>query len=124
MLESEEIKHLLSKSSEFTQNTEMLSEEDKELAVELFKKPFEAVGKSISKILGKDVTIGEISVDIANASLLKETLGEDYYLSDAIYKSGLSTFAFESVAVKKLASILLETMFEQGELTETDKNSF
>ena len=124
MLESEEIKHLLSKSSEFTQNTEMLSEEDKELAIELFKKPFEAVGKSINKILGKDVTIGEISVDIANASLLKETLGEDYYLSDAIYKSGLSTFAFESVAVKKLASILLETMYEEGELTETDINSF
>ena len=124
MLDSEEIKHLLNKSSEFSQTTEMLAEEDKELVVELFKKPFESVGKSINKILGKDVTIGEITADIANASLLKETLGEDYYLADAIYKSGLSTFAFESVAVKKLASILLETMYEEGELTETDINSF
>ena len=124
MLENEEITHLLQKTSEFSQTTEMLSEDDKELVVELFKKPFEAVGKAINKILGKECVIGEISADIANAGLLKETLGEDYSLFDSSYKSGLSTFAFESIAVKKMASILLETMYEESELNETDINSF
>ena len=124
MLENEEINHLLQKTSEFTQTTEMLSEEDKELVVELFKKPFEALGKAINKILGKECTIGEISADIANAGLLNETLGEEYRLFDAIYKSGLSTFAFESIAIKKMASILLETMYEESDLNETDMNSF
>ena len=124
MLDSEEIKQLLKKNSEFTQDIESISDEDKELIIELFKKPFEAVGKSINKILNKETTVGEITVDMVNASLLKETLGEDYLLSDALFKSGLSTFAFEAVAVKKLASILLETMYEESELTETDINSF
>lgn len=124
MLDNEEVKHLLKKSSDFEQTTEMLSEDDREIVIELFKKPFEAVAKSISKILGKESSIGEITADIANAGLLKETLGEDYYLADAVYKSGLSTFAFENTAVKKMATILLETMYEEGELTETEINSF
>lgn len=124
MLENEEINHLLQKTSEFTQTTEMLSEEDKELVIELFKKPFESTGKAINKILRKDCAIGEISADIANAALLKETLGEDYILFDSSYKSGLSTFAFEKTAIKKMAAILLETMYEESELNETDINSF
>lgn len=124
MLDNEEVKHLLKKSSDFEQTTEMLSEDDREIVIELFKKPFEAVAKSISKILGKESSIGEITADIANAGLLKETLGEDYYLADAVYKSGLSTFAFENTAVKKMATILLETIYEDGELTETEINSF
>lgn len=124
MLDNEEVKHLLKKSSDFEQTTEMLSEDDREIVIELFKKPFEAVAKSISKILGKESSIGEITADIANAGLLKETLGEDYYLADAVYKSGLSTFAFENTAIKKMATILLETMYEEGELTETEINSF
>lgn len=124
MLDNEEVKHLLKKSSDFEQTTEMLSEDDREIVIELFKKPFEAVAKSISKILGKESSIGEITADIANAGLLKETLGEDYYLADAVYKSGLSTFAFENTAVKKMATILLETIYEEGELTETEINSF
>lgn len=124
MLDNEEVKHLLKKSSDFEQTTEMLSEDDREIVIELFKKPFEAVAKSISKILGKESSIGEITADIANAGLLKETLGEDYYLTDAVYKSGLSTFAFENTAIKKMATILLETMYEEGELTETEINSF
>ena len=124
MLDNEEVKHLLKKSSDFEQTTEMLSEDDREIVIELFKKPFEAVAKSISKILGKESSIGEITADIANAGLLKETLGEDYYLADAVYKSGLSTFAFENTAIKKMATILLETLYEEGELTETEINSF
>ncbi len=124
MLDNEEVKDLLKKSSEFEQTTEMLSEDDKEIVIELFKKPFEALAKSISKILAKETAISEISADIANAGLLKETLGEDYYLADAMYKSGISTFAFENSAVKKMASILLETIYEEGELTGTEINSF
>lgn len=124
MLDNEEVKDLLKKSSEFEQTTEMLSENDREIVIELFKKPFEALAKSISKILAKETAIGEISADIANSGLLKETLGEDYYLADAMYKSGMSAFAFENTAVKKMASILLETMYEEGELTETEINSF
>lgn len=124
MLDNEEVKDLLKKSSDFEQSTEMLSESDREIVVELFKKPFEALAKSISKILAKETSIGEISADIANASLLKETLGDDYYLADAMYKSGLSTFAFENTAVKKMASLLLETIYEEGEITETEINSF
>ena len=124
MLDNEEVKHLLKKSSDFEQTTDMLSEDDRELVIELFKKPFESVARSISKILGKESAIGELTVDIANAGLLKETLGEDYYLADAVYKSGLSTFAFENTAVKKMATILLETIYEEGELTETEINSF
>ncbi len=124
MLDNEEIKHLLKKSSDFEQTTEMLSEDDREIVIELFKKPFEAVAKSISKILSKKTSIGEITADIANSGLLKETLGDDYYLADAVYKSGLSTFAFENVAVKKMASLLLEAIYEEGELSETEINSF
>lgn len=124
MLDNEEVKDLLKKSSDFEQSTEMLSESDREIVVELFKKPFEALAKSISKILAKETSIGEISADIANAGLLKETLGDDYYLADAMYKSGLSTFAFENTAVKKMASLLLETIYEEGEITETEINSF
>lgn len=124
MLDNEEVKHLLKKSTDFEQTTQMLSEDDREIVIELFKKPFEALAKSISKILGKESSIGEITADIANAGLLKETLGEDYYLADAVYKSGLSTFAFENSAVKKMATILLETIYEEGELTETEINSF
>ena len=124
MLDNEEVKQLLKKTSDFEQTTEMLSENDREIVIELFKKPFESVAKAISKILGKESSVGEITADIANAGLLKETLGESYYLADAVYKSGLSTFAFENAAVKKMATILLETVYEEGELTETEINSF
>ena len=89
MLDNEEVKQLLKKTSDFEQTTEMLSENNREIVIELFKKPFESVAKAISKILGKESSVGEITADIANAGLLKETLGESYYLADAVYKSGL-----------------------------------
>jgi len=124
MIEGEELKQLLQNGEELSQEVEMLSEDDKTAIVELFNEPLNAVAKSISKILNKPCELGELSADIANASLIKETLGEEYKLLDAKYKSGLSTFAFDIASMKKIANILLETMNEDGELTETELNAF
>ena len=124
MIESEELKQLLQNGAEFSQEIEMLSEEDKTAVVELFAEPLKAMAKAMTKILNKTCALGEISADIAKASLIKETLGEEYRLLDAKYKSGLSTFAFDISSMKNIASILLETMVEGEELSETELNAF
>lgn len=124
MIEGEELKQLLQNGGEFNQEVEMISEEDKTAIVELFDEPLKAVAKSMEKILNKSCALGEVSADIAKASLIKDTLGEGYKLLDAKYKSGLSTFAFDVASMKKIACILLETMVEGEELTETELNAF
>lgn len=124
MLEGEELKQLLQNDTEFNQEVEMLTESDKVAITELFDAPFKAVAKAMEKILNKPCSLGEVSADIAKASLIKETLGEDYKLFDAEYKSGLSTFAFDVETIKKISSILLETLPEEGDLTETEMNAF
>lgn len=124
MLEGEELKQLLQNGAELSQDAEMLTEEDKVAIVELFTEPMKAVAKSMEKILGKPCMLGEISADIAKASLIEETLGDTYRLLDAEYKSGLSTFAFDVDSMKKIAGILLEIMPEEGELSETELNAF
>lgn len=124
MLEGEELKQLLSNGAEFSQELEMLPEEDKNAIIELFNEPINAIAKAIKKILKKECELGEVSADIAKASLIQETLGEEYKLLDATYKTGISSFAFDVTSVKKMASILLETMPEDGELSETELNAF
>jgi len=124
MLEGEELKQLLSNGAEFSQELEMLPEEDKNAIIELFNEPINAIAKAIKKILKKECELGEVSADIAKASLIQETLGEEYKLLDATYKTGISSFAIDITSVKKMASILLETMPEEGELSETELNAF
>jgi len=124
MIEGEELKQLLQNGTELAQDVEMLSEDDKTAIVELFNEPLKAIAKAMEKILAKPCSLGEVSADIAKASLIKETLGEEYRLLDAKYKSGLSTFAFDVASIKKIANILLETMPEGEEITETELNAF
>lgn len=124
MIDGEELKQLLQNGAEFNQDIEMLPEEDKTAIIELFKEPMKAVGKAIEKILKKECVAGEMSADIAKASLIMETLGDEYRLFDATYKSGISSFAFDVSSVKKMACILLETMPEEGDLSETELNAF
>ena len=124
MLEGEELKQLLSNGAEFSQDLEMLPEEDKNAIIELFNEPITAIAKAIKKILKQECELGEVSADIAKASLIQETLGEEYKLLDATYKTGISSFAFDIASIKKMASILLETMPEEGELSETELNAF
>ncbi|MBP3284101.1 MAG: flagellar motor switch protein FliN [Clostridia bacterium] len=124
MLDTEELKQLLQKSSEFTKEIEMLSEDDKNMLTELYKEPLDSAGKAITKILQKNAEIGDIAADIVKPSLLTETLGEDYLFIDANYREEATTFAFDKSTVKKVAGILLETMPEEGEITETERNSF
>ena len=124
MLEGEELKQLLNNGAEFSQELEMLPEEDKNAIIELFNEPINAIAKAIKKILKKECALGEVSADIAKASLIQETLGEEYKVFDATYKTGISSFAIDITSVKKMASILLETMPEEGELTETELNAF
>lgn len=124
MLEGEELKQLLQNNIEFDQEVDMLSEMDKNAIVELFNEPMKAVSKAMEKILGKPCTLGEISADIAKASLIKETLGDTYRLFDAEYKSGLSAFAFDTESIKKVASILYETVPEEGEITSDELRGF
>lgn len=124
MIEGEELKQLLQNGGELSQEIEMLPEEDKNAIVELFNKPMQDVAKAIAKILRKECSLGEISADIAKATLIKETLGEEYKILDATYKSGDSAFALDNDSIKKMACILLETMPEDGELTETELNAF
>jgi len=81
MLDTEELKQLLQKSSEFTQEVEMLSDDDKNMIIELYKEPFESASKAMTKILQKTAEIGDVAADIVNPSLLTETLGEDYLFS-------------------------------------------
>ncbi len=124
MLEGEELKQLLQNDTEFDQEVDMLSEMDKNAIVELFNEPMKAVSKAMEKILGKPCTLGEISADIAKASLIKETLGDTYRLFDAEYKSGLSSFAFDTETIKKISSILYETVPEEGEVTDDELRGF
>lgn len=124
MIEGEELKQLLQNGAELSQDVEMLSEDDKVAIVELFNEPLKSVAKAMEKMLNKPCALGEVSADIAKASLIKETLGEDYRLLDAKYKSGLSAFAFDIASMKKIANILLETMPEGEEMTETELNAF
>ena len=124
MIEGEELKQLLQNGTEFGQDVEMISESDKNAIIELFKEPLNAVAKAMQKILNKSCELGEVSADIARASLIKETLGEGYKLLDAKYKSGLSAFAFDVSSMKTMACILLETMPEGDELTDTELNAF
>ncbi len=124
MIESEELKQLLQNGTEFSQELELLSDNDKTAVLDIFNEPLKAMAKAIGKILNKPCSLGEISVDIAKASLVKETLGEEYKLLDAKYKSGLSTFAFDTSSMKNMAGILLETVVEEGEVSETELNAF
>ena len=124
MLDTEELKQLLQNSSEFTQETEMLSDNDKNMIIELYKEPFESASKAITKVLQKSAEIGDVSADIVKPSLLTETLGEEYTFIDATYREEVTTFAFDNASIKKIAGILLETMPEEGEITETERNSF
>jgi len=124
MIEGEELKQLLQSDTEFNQEVEMLSEGDKVAITELFDEPLKAAAQAMEKVLNKPCTLGEVSADIAKASLIKETLGDTYRLFDAEYQSGLSTFAFDLDSVKKIATILLEAEPAEGELTETELNSF
>ena len=124
MIEGEELKQLLQNGAEFGQDVEMISESDKNAIVELFDEPLKAVSKGLKKLLNKECQIGEVSADIAKASLIKETLGEGYKLLDAKYKSGLSGFAFDVSSMKSMACILLETMPEGEELSDTEFNAF
>ncbi len=124
MIDGEELKQLLQNGAEFNQDIEMLPEEDKTAIIELFKEPMKAVARAIEKILKKECVAGDMSADIAKASLIKDTLGEEYRLFDATYKSGISSFAFDVSCIKKMACILLETMPEEGELSETEINAF
>lgn len=124
MIEGEELKQLLQNGAEFGQDVEMLSEDDKNAIVELFGEPLKAVSKGMKKLLNKPCELGEISADIAKASLIKETLGDGYMLLDAKYKSGLSAFAFDISSMKTMACILLETMAEGEDLSETELNAF
>jgi len=124
MIDGEELKQLLQNGTELSQDVEMLSDDEKVAIVELFNEPIKAVAKAMEKILAKPCSLGEISADIAKASLIKETLGEGYKLLDAKYKSGLSTFAFDIDTMKKIANILLETMPEGEELTDTELKAF
>lgn len=124
MLDTEELKQLLQKSSEFTQEIEMLSDDDKNMIIELYKEPFESASKAITKILQKPAEIGDVSADVVKPSLLNETLGEEYIFVDANYREEVTTFAFDKSSVKKIGSILLETMPEEGDITETERNSF
>lgn len=124
MIEGEELKQLLQSDTEFSQDVEMLSESDKGAITELFNEPLKAVAQAMEKVLSKPCTLGEVSADIAKASLIKETLGDTYKLFDAEYQSGLSTFAFDLDSIKKIAAILLEAEPAEGELTETELNSF
>ena len=124
MLDTEELKHLLQNSTEFTQEVEMLSDSDKNMIIELYKEPFESASKAIAKVLQKTAEIGDVSADIVKPSLLTETLGDDYIFVDANYREEVTTFAFDKASVKKIAGILLETMPEEGEITETERNSF
>lgn len=124
MIEGEELKQLLQNGTEFAQEVEMIDENDKNAIVELFNEPLKAVSKGMKKLLNKECEIGEISADIAKASLIKETLGEDYRLLDAKYKSGLSSFAFDVASMKSIACMLLETMPEGEGLSETEFNAF
>ena len=124
MIEGEELKQLLQSDTEFNQEVEMLSESDKGAITELFNEPLKSVAQAMEKVLNKPCTLGEVSADIAKASLIKETVGDTYRLFDAEYQSGLSTFAFDLDSVKKIAAILLEAEPAEGELTETELNSF
>jgi len=124
MLDTEELKQLLQKSSEFTQEVEMLSDDDKNMIIELYKEPFESASKAITKILQKPCEIGDVAADIVKPSLLTETVGEEYIFIDANYREEVTTFAFDKPSVKQIGSILLETMPEEGDITETERNSF
>ena len=124
MIEGEELKQLLQSDTEFNQEVEMLSESDKVAITELFSEPLKDIAKAMEKVLNKSCTLGDISADIAKASLIKETLGDTYKLFDAEYKSGISTFAFDLDSVKKIAATLLESEPAEGELTETELNGF
>ena len=124
MIEGEELKQLLQNGAEFGQDVEMISEDDKNAIIELFNEPLKAVAKGMKKLLNKPCELGEVSADIAKASLIKETLGDGYMLLDAKYKSGLSAFAFDVSSMKTMACILLETMAEGEELSETEINAF
>lgn len=124
MLDTEELKQLLQNSSEFTQETEMLSDNDKNMIVELYNEPFDSASKAITKVLQKPAEISDISADIVKPSLLTETLGDDYTFIDATYRDEVTTFAFDNTSIKKIAGILLETIPEEGEITETERNSF
>lgn len=124
MIEGEELKQLLQSDTEFSQDVEMISEGDKGAITELFAEPLKSVAAAMEKVLNKPCTLGEVSADIAKASLIKETLGDTYKLFDAEYQSGLSTFAFDLDSIKKIAAILLEAEPAEGELTETELNGF
>ena len=124
MIEGEELKQLLQNGEELSQDVDMISDEEKTAIVELFNEPLKAVAKAMEKVLAKPCALGEVSADIAKASLIKDTLGEGYKLLDAKYKSGLSAFAFDVDTIKKIANILLETMPEGEEVTETELKAF
>lgn len=126
MLETDELKQLLQKNGEIDSGTEMLSEDDKEAIVALFKNPFDEAFKTLEKVIGKTCAISEVSADVAKPSLLNETLGDDYYITDTAYKGEnvFTSFAFDNSLVKKIAALLLEVTYEEGELSETDINGF
>lgn len=124
MIDTDELKQLLESSTELNKDVELLPEDEKNTIMGIFQEPLVSVSKAASKILRKPCTLGETSIDIAKASLLKETLGADYRLFDVKYRSGVSTLAFDNNSIKKMAGILLETVPEEGELTETEVNAF
>ena len=70
MLDTEELKHLLQNSTEFTQEVEMLSDSDKNMIIELYKEPFESASKAIAKVLQKTAEIGDVSAEMTTFLLM------------------------------------------------------
>jgi len=118
MLEADEMNQLLNNDTEFNNQKENLTQEEKELFEKILKEPLEKVGTAIGKVSGEEVNVSNINIEIVNASLLKETLdSESYYMLDALVDDSLITVATDISTIKKINVIITEEVSTEEALT-------
>jgi len=122
MLDIEEMNQLLNNETEFNNEKESLTEEEKSLFEKILAEPLEKIGNAIGKVIGQEVTTDNINIEIVNASLLKETLDEEtYHKLDVMIDDNLTTMIADIATIKNVNTIVTEEMSESTELTPQEK---
>lgn len=128
MLESEEIKQLLQRESEFEKERDTLPVEEKEGIVKIVKSPLTSFAEALGKIISDSCEVADIGVDIVKGNLLKETLDEEaYFMQDIIFNEQselFSTLIVDTSTAKKVASIMLEEVNSEEKLNDNEKSAW
>lgn len=121
MLDAEEMNQLLNDDSQFNNEKESLTQDEKVVFEKILIEPVQKAGKAIGKVIGEEVNTDNINIEIVNASLLKETLeSENYYMLDANVDDNLLTIVADIPTVKKINTIVTEEVSE-GEVLTTQE---